>query len=330
MKQQILSLARAAGGFALARRLTGQRLRILCYHGAWTMSGPPYGECLFIEPAMFARRMERLARSGYPVLDLDEAVERLYAGTLPRGAVAITLDDGWRSSHSHMLPVLKAHGLPATLYVSTYYAEKQVPVVNVALRYILGETRRPASEIAAEAGLQAEPGFDAMLAAIEALPGAEARGAMLLAVASAAGLDPAAITAQFSYMNRDELADWEANGLRLELHTHRHSSAVSALDTLAGEIADNRRALASLLGAGLAGEPYVHFCYPSGECDARADAILAAQGIRSATTTRPGLNGPGAPRFHLRRFLDGPRVTEVEFDAYLAGALEPLHNLKRG
>jgi peptidoglycan/xylan/chitin deacetylase (PgdA/CDA1 family) len=328
VKQQVLSLARAAGGFALARRLTGQRLRILCYHGAWTISGPPYGECLFIEPEMFARRMERLARSGHPVLDLDEAVERLYAGTLPRGAVAITLDDGWRSSHSHMMPVLKAHGLPATLYVSTYYAEKQVPVVNVALRYILGETPRPAHDIAAEAGLQAGLhagwGFDAMLAAIEALPGAEARGAKLLDVARAAGLDPAAITGQFSYMNRAELADWEASGLRLELHTHRHSSAVTALDTLAGEIADNRRAL-----SGLAGEPYTHFCYPSGECDARADAILAAQGIRSATTTRPGLNGPGAPRYHLRRFLDGPRVTEVEFDAYLAGALEPLHNLKR-
>ena len=325
MKQQVLSLSRAAGGFALARRLTGQRLRILCYHGAWTISGVPYGECLFIEPDIFARRMERLARSGYPVLDLDEAVERLYAGTLPRNAVAITLDDGWRSSHSHMMPVLKAHSLPATLYVATYYAEKQVPVVNVALRYILGETRRPVSAIVAEAGLHAEAGFDAMLAAIEALPSAEARGARLLDVARAAGLDPAAITAQFSYMNRAELAEWEANGLRLELHTHRHSSAVSALDTLAGEIADNRRAL-----AGLAGEPYAHFCYPSGECDARADAILAAEGIRSATTTRPGLNGPGAPRYHLRRFLDGPRVTEVEFDAYLAGALEPLHTLKRG
>lgn len=325
MKQQLLSFARAAGGFALARRLTGQSLRILCYHGAWTIPGMPYGECLFIDPAMFAQRMARLARSGLPVLDLDRAVEQLYAGTLPRGAVAITLDDGWRSTHSHMMPVLKQHGLPATLYVSTYYVEKQVPVVNVALRYILGETDRPASEIALDAGLDAAPHFDAMLAAIEALPSAEARGAMLLDVARAAGLDPARITEQFSYMNRQELAEWEASGLRLELHTHRHASAVSALDTLEQEIADNRRAL-----AGLSGEPYAHFCYPSGECDARADAILAAQGIRSATTTRPGLNGPGAPRYHLRRFLDGPRVTEVEFDAYLAGALEPLHKLKRG
>ncbi|MFM9936017.1 MAG: polysaccharide deacetylase family protein [Novosphingobium sp.] len=321
MKQQVLSLARAAGGFALARRLTGQRLRILCYHGAWTISGPPYGECLFIAPDMFAQRMDRLARSGHPVLDLDEAVERLYAGTLPRGAVAITLDDGWRSSHSHMMPVLKAHGLPATLYVSTYYVEKQLPVVNVALRYIFSETRRSANEIVAETGLHAEPGFDAMLAGIEALSTAEARDQMLLAVARAAGLDPAAITAQFSYMNRQELAEWEASGLRLELHTHRHRSA---LDTLAGEIADNRRAM-----AGLAGEPFAHFCYPSGECDTRAEAVLAAAGIRSATTTRPGLNAPGAPRFRLRRFLDGPRVTDVEFDAYLSGALEPLHNLKR-
>jgi peptidoglycan/xylan/chitin deacetylase (PgdA/CDA1 family) len=325
VKQKVLSLARAVGGFALAERLTGGSLRILCYHGTWTISGPPYGECLFIEPAMFERRMARLARSGYPVLDLDDAVERLYAGTLPRNAVAITLDDGWRSSHSHMLPVLKQHQLPATLYVSTWYVENQVPVVNVALRYILGETRRAASEIVTAAGLHAEPGFDAMLAAIEALPGAAARGRMLLDVARAAGLDPAAITAQFSYMNREELADWVASGLRLELHTHRHSSAVSALGTLAGEIADNRRAL-----AGLAPQPYAHFCYPSGECDARADAILADAGIRSATTTRPGLNGPGAPRFHLRRFLDGPRVTDVEFDAYLSGALEPLHRLKRG
>jgi hypothetical protein len=49
--------------------------------------------------------------------------------------------------------------------------------------------------------------------------------------------------------------------------------------------------------------------------------LLAANGIRSATLTKTGLNAPGSDRYALRRFLDGRRVSDFHFDAYLNGLL---------
>ena len=36
-----------------------------------------------------------------------------------------------------MLPILEELGLPATVYITTWYSDNQLPVVNVAVDYIL-------------------------------------------------------------------------------------------------------------------------------------------------------------------------------------------------
>jgi len=136
-KRALLTAARLSGLSSLARAATGSQLRILCYHGAWVTPGEPFGNCLFMGPAQFEARMARLKRSGLPVLALGEAVERLAAGDLPPAAVVITIDDGWVSTHTHMLPVLERYELPATLYATTWYAQRDLPVVNVAIDYFI-------------------------------------------------------------------------------------------------------------------------------------------------------------------------------------------------
>jgi peptidoglycan/xylan/chitin deacetylase (PgdA/CDA1 family) len=77
--------------------------------------------------------MARLRASGRPVLPLGEAIERLAAGNLPEAAVVITIDDGWASTYTHMLPILERYRLPATVYVTTWYSGRDMPVVNVAI-----------------------------------------------------------------------------------------------------------------------------------------------------------------------------------------------------
>ena len=74
LKRAALKTAETLGLGRLALRATARHLRILCYHGAWVLPGETFGECLFITPDMFERRMERLKRSGRPVLPLGEAV----------------------------------------------------------------------------------------------------------------------------------------------------------------------------------------------------------------------------------------------------------------
>ena len=74
--------------------------------------------------------MELLARAGYNVLPLSEAVNRLQHGTLPDRAVVITFDDGLHDFYSVALPILESFGYPVTLYLTTYYVEFNRPVFD--------------------------------------------------------------------------------------------------------------------------------------------------------------------------------------------------------
>jgi peptidoglycan/xylan/chitin deacetylase (PgdA/CDA1 family) len=311
-KRGVLKLASVSGLASLARAATASQLRILCYHGLWLAPGHPYGNCLFMAPAQFEARMRRVHYSRRPVLPLDEAVARLAANDLPPGATVITIDDGWASTRSHMLPILERYGLPATLYATTWYAERGLPVINVVVDYLLasagrGDARAP------------------VIRRIEALPESE-RLAALRELGRELGIGEAWLDSrQFHLLRPDELADVHHRGLDVQLHTHRHIDVSAAPGLLVGEVEENRAALVRATG----GLPATHFCYPSGTWHAAAPALLASCGVKSGTLVTEGLNAPGASLYALRRFIDGPSVHPVEFDAYLDGTLHYLSAARR-
>jgi peptidoglycan/xylan/chitin deacetylase (PgdA/CDA1 family) len=329
MKILILRTAKAFGLFALSRWLTRRGLRILCYHGIWLGEGH-YGNFLFMSPQKFADRMAFLAAAGYPLLPLDEAVGRLKAGSLPPGATAVTIDDGWHGTYRYMLPALEAHGLPATVYVTTYFAERQYPVFDLVVRYLLdrGEGRQlDLSDLGVPGGgtvrldtavARAEAGEKIMIYGNEGLD-AEERHAFGARLAAALDQDYGALVRDkvFHLMSAEELADAVGRGLDIQLHTHRHRTPLGDPDGLAREIADNRARLEPIAGHSLH-----HFCYPSGVYDRHIWPQLAALQIESATTIEQGLNFPGAEPLGLKRLLDGQEVELIEFEAELCGFVE--------
>lgn len=335
MKTLLLRIAKASGLFAVSRRLTRRGLRILCYHGIWLGDGH-YGDFLFMSPEKFAARMDFLAKAGYPVLPLDQAVQDLAADKLPPCATAITIDDGWYGTFLHMVPALETHKLPATVYLTTYYAEHRYPVFNLLVRYLLSRTKARELDTAAlglpDGGVlrldtteaRSKAG-DAIIAYGDDLADSAARGAFGSRLAAALGLDYDDLVRRkvFHLMSLADAAEAARRGIDIQLHTHRHRMPVGDPAAIAQEIGDNRARLEPAVGRHLQ-----HFCYPSGRYDRRVWPQLQELDIISATTIEQGLNFPGAPRLGLKRLLDGQQVDLIEFEAELSGFLELARRLR--
>ncbi len=324
VKETILKFAKVSGGFALSNFVARDKLRILAYHGLWITPGFQFGDRLFIEPQQFEKRMTWLKRSRYNVLPLQEAFDALMTRSLPRDCVVITIDDGWKSTHTHMLPILESLRLPATVYVTTWYVENQAPIINVALRYVLQRTTVteftwPDSERPIVLGdVQArEQVVDALNRQLQILPSLAERLRALRDLCNLLDVptEPWWTNGQFHLMESTEIQDAVKRGFDIQLHTHRHNSQA---DGLAKEIKDNREALIKACG----GLNLDHFCYPSGVYDNDAMKVLADVGIRSATTCEEGLTSIRTNPLRIPRFLDGRSVTQTKFEAYLSGALE--------
>jgi hypothetical protein len=78
----------------------------------------------------------------------------------------------------------------------------------------------------------------------------------------------------------------------------------------------------------MTGSRPTHFCYPSGRFERWNEDWLAAAGIESATTCVPGLPGHDASTFRLGRFLDGEHISQIEFEAEIAGVMEMARRVR--
>jgi peptidoglycan/xylan/chitin deacetylase (PgdA/CDA1 family) len=303
-----LAALRRCGAFSVARWLTRDRLRILCYHGVSLADEHEFRSRLFMRPETFRRRLALLRRARYPVLPLGEALAALELGRLPPAATVITIDDGWTGTALSMGPALREYGFPATLYVASYYMDRQTQVFNVACDYLLWRSGSRRLDLAR---------VDPALAGVFELGNADARENAALAL----DMDPEAFRRSrvMSFMSREEARMLQAWGIDLQLHTHRHRLPLERFEDVQREFCDNRASL-----AGIAGPSLVHFCYPSGEYRPHQLPWLERCGIASATTTRGGFNRRGAPRYELKRFLDAEDIDELEFEAEMSGLLELL------
>jgi peptidoglycan/xylan/chitin deacetylase (PgdA/CDA1 family) len=73
-----------------------------------------------VTKAVFEEQMKFLKENGYRVIPLNQLLDFLdFKGQIPKKAVVITIDDGWRSTYEIAFPILKKYGYPATLFVYT-------------------------------------------------------------------------------------------------------------------------------------------------------------------------------------------------------------------
>ncbi len=82
----------------------------------------------FVQPGMYVLKavfenQVRFLKERFEILSFGDLLSRWTAGVWDgrRGYCAITFDDGWRDNYLHAYPILRDHGIPATVFLPTAF-----------------------------------------------------------------------------------------------------------------------------------------------------------------------------------------------------------------
>jgi peptidoglycan/xylan/chitin deacetylase (PgdA/CDA1 family) len=255
--------------------------------------------------------MAALARV-FNVLPLDEALDRLAAGSLPARAAAVTFDDGYADNHDVALPILREFGLPATFFVATGTLGQCMwnDSVVEAVRHApdsgldtgnLGLGRLPTSD-----AQQRARSLTFLLAKLRSISREERDQAVSRLLAQAGILSPTGMM-----LVPDQVRNLRRAGMGIGAHTVRHPILAHIPNEEAErEIGESREALEGILGEGVG-----LFAYPNGQpgMDYGPEhvAMVRKAGFHGAVSTAWGANRPkDFDPFQIRRFTPWDQTPE--------------------
>lgn len=310
-----------------------QRLVIVCWHGISNDDEHLWNPAVYMPPQTLRLRLELLRAMQCNVLPLGEALARVRDGSLPPRSVCLTVDDGDSSFYLRAWPLLREYGFPATLYWTTYYSTRPYAVFDPMLSYLLWKGRQGTltlREPALRCDLRDPQERERAFAVIYELSRAEAwsaerKEAFLTELAGNLRIDYARIRSKrvLHLITPEEARAMAAEGLDLQLHTHRHRVPREP-QRFAAELAENSRIL---LEAGAKAPS--HFCYPSGSFLPQFAGWLRDSRIESAATCDFGLVDRRSDPYFLPRLMDYGSSSAAEFRAGLSG-VAALLSRRRG
>jgi len=266
-------------------------LRVLTYHRVADPSPRPRLNPRLVSttPVEFARQMRHLAKN-YRVVAMSEVLDAVDSGRpLPRRAVLITFDDGYRDFQDVAWPILRENGLPATLFVPTEFPDHPDRAFwwDRLFRAFTGTDRETLPESALgvlplRAPEDREASLRRMQDRVKELPHERA---MELVDEVCERLGEPKLPGR-TVLGWEELRRLDRQGVTIGAHTRWHPlltrvSPERARDEVVGSQAVVQREIGHALPV---------FSYPNGSHDEGVVAILRQEGFRLAVTQETGFN----------------------------------------
>jgi peptidoglycan/xylan/chitin deacetylase (PgdA/CDA1 family) len=303
---------------ALAAKVARPRLRVVLYHHVADHASSLVDRlAVTTPPDVFEAHVQRIARD-YQVVSLDDVL----SGELPRRALLITFDDGYRSIAEVALPMLRQLGLPSVFFVTgECLRSDSLPLDNLLSQLCSNAGIGRVGAALNGAGRRTDT-FPQLLDLVAAMP-YERRLAVGDELAEHFALDEARLRAESRmFLDPEELAGLAADGCEVANHSRTHVFCRSIVDEASAytELVEHARRLESLTGRAVRA-----FSFPYGRRDdatPMVERVLRESGHEAIflAESRPHLTGASG-RLWNRVTLDGCPAWRVVLDVELKPAL---------
>lgn len=277
---------------------------------------------------MHARQFDELCgwlAAWFNVLPLDQAVQRLQAGTLPKRAACITFDDGYADNLHVAMPILHCHNLTATFFIATGFLDGGrmwndtiIETVRVCQAAVLDVSSLGLGSHARGTVAEQQAAIAALIGQIKYRPVAE-RITLTQDIAKLANVQ----LPQNLMMTSAEVKAMRQAGMQIGAHTVSHPILAKLTDDQARqEIGDSKRFLEQLLG-----ERITLFAYPNGkpgeDYSPQSVEVVRSLGFDAAVSTQWGASRMGDDPLQIKRFTPWDK-TRLRFGLRLLGNLRFL------
>jgi peptidoglycan/xylan/chitin deacetylase (PgdA/CDA1 family) len=251
------------GGYRLARRLTAEQPRILMYHRF--VAEPGSGA---VSARSFEKQVAHIAQH-YRPMTVSEMIRCCFEGEkLPRHAIAITVDDGYRDFYDIAWPILRRYGVPATFYVTVGFVEGRLWLWPDQLTWILSHAPESATPfVAGKISVWPPSGpdnqrivFQRLVSHLLNIPDQEKHFFLQSLARHWQVCVPEQAPDWALAASWEQLAEMQSEGLEVGGHTVTHPSLSQvSFEQAREEIMGTRDSLAAHLG-----NARRSFCYPNG------------------------------------------------------------------
>lgn len=252
-----------------------------------------------------AKRFEshlRHLKQHYEVIGLDSAVGVLRGEHSPRSIegrpmAVISVDDGFGDNCAVMAPLMRAFGLPATVFLATDFLDSERAPWPTQLSAIVHQAQTTRIEYPFAASLASAAERSAVAARIKKewkTLEPEQRGAALTELAHHVKVSSLKTQPPLTWQ---EVREMRRGGITFGSHTVYHSLLpFVSKDAVVRELRDSKMRIEQELG-----EECRWLAYPNGDYDHEVIALAKRAGYGAALTQDAGVNEQGGDLMALRR-----------------------------
>jgi len=272
----------------LATIATRKQPRIFVYH---RFSKDIHSEPTVIDAATFDWQVRHIQRN-FLVTTLGEYVRRIREkGEIPSPIAILTIDDGYRDFYEIAYPILRKHGVPATLFITVNFIEKKIWLWPDILRFALENAREKIISFCFENTSFEVPTGDpetirrewGSLSDFCISLDDDSKWALISKLLDVTSVEiPKEPVAKYAPVTWEQIREMKGQGIEIGSHTMNHPVLARVRDErlLREEITGSMRAIEERIG-----ERVATFCYPNsmpGDIDERVVRVVKEAGYHGA------------------------------------------------